>query len=124
MLQIFVVGYLAYRNSVRAKQKGVSGWLWAVATVMAFFSALFIGCLFVVFNFCTDSVNVDLLSSTDPAIRQAVSEQLRDVLSTNWLHVLTIQVFGIGGYLLVRYILERKPDKKEPEIHWMDKLGN
>lgn len=124
MVQIFVVGYLAYNNSVRAKTKGVSALIWALATVLAFFSALIIGCLFVVFNFCADTVNVDLLSSTDPATRKVVSEQLRDVLSHNWLHMTTIHLFGFGGYLLVRYVLEKKPNKKEPEVHWMDKLGN
>jgi hypothetical protein len=37
--------------------------------------------------------------------------------------VATIEIFGIGGYLLIRYILDKKPGKKEPEAHWMDKLG-
>jgi hypothetical protein len=39
------------------------------------------------------------------------------------LHMVTIELFGIGGYLLIRYLLERKPGKKEPEVHWMDKMG-
>lgn len=123
MFRIIVLGYLAYRNSIRARQKGLNGWLWAAATVIAFFSALCIGCLIVVFYFCADSINIDMLSSPDASIRAAASEQAIAVLNDNALHLLTIEMFGLGGYLLIRYILDKKPNKKEPEVHWTDKLG-
>jgi hypothetical protein len=41
---------------------------------------------------------------------------LEHVIATNPLHSTTIIMFGIGGYLLVRYILERKPGKKQEEV--------
>jgi hypothetical protein len=79
--------------------------------------------MIVVFNFCADKVNLDLLASTDPETRAMVTKQLADALNSNPLHSFTIELFGIGGYLLIRYILDRKPEKKQPEVHWTDRLG-
>jgi hypothetical protein len=123
MFVLILLVYLAFRNSVRAKLKGLNGWLWAGTTVISFVASLFIGCAVVIYNFCADSVNLDQLSSIDPAVRLAASKQLEEVLNNNPLHAITIELFGIGGYLLIRYILDKKPNKKEAEIHWMDKLG-
>lgn len=123
MFVIILLVYLAFRNSARAKAKGLNGILWAGITVLSFFTTLFIGCMIVVFNFCADKVNLDLLASTDPETRAMVTKQLADALNSNPLHSLTIELFGIGGYLLIRYILDRKPEKKQPEVHWTDRLG-
>jgi hypothetical protein len=123
MFEIILLVYLAFRNSVRAKTKGLSGWFWASMTIISFLSTLFIGCLVVVFNFCADAVNLDQLSSTDIAVRTAASKQLVEVLNANPLHVITIELFGLGGYLLVRYILDKKPNKIQHEVHWTDRLG-
>lgn len=123
MFEIVLLGYLSYRNSVKAKIKGQNPVLWAFITVGAYLVALITGGMFVIFNFCKDAVNLNAFSSLDPKARQMASDQLMQALSGNTLHLLTIELFGIGGYLLVRYILDRKPDKKEPEVHWMDKMG-
>jgi len=123
MFEIILLAYLSFRNSVRARLKGLNGWFWGGITVVSFLAALFLGCLIVVFNFCAKSINLDQLSSQDPKIRAIASKQLVEVLNANPLHVLTIEIFGIGGYLLIRYILEKKPNKKQPDVHWMDRLG-
>lgn len=123
MYRILILGYLSYRNSVRAKQKGLNQWVWAMLTVAAFFSALVVGCFVVVLYFAADSTTFAMLQSTDEEVRNAASQQILEVLGNSPLQLITIDIFGFGGYLLIRYILERKPDKKEPEIHWMDKLG-
>ncbi len=123
MFELLLLVYLAFRNSARAKLKGLNGWLWAGITVMSFIGTLFIGCLVVVLNFCSDSVNLDQFSSTDPKIRAIASSQLMDAMNANPLHSFTIELFGIGGYLIVRYILDKRPDKKQPEVHWTDRLG-
>ena len=117
MFEIILLTYLSFRNSVRARIKGLNVWFWGVV------SALCVGCMVVVFNFLDDTVNINDLSSTDLEVRSKVTKQLVEALNANPLHVLTIELFGIGGYLLIRYILEKKPNKKEPEIHWMDRLG-
>lgn len=123
MFEIILLAYLTFRNSMRAKLKGLNPILWGFLTVVSFLSALFIGCLVVVLAFCADVIDVNSLSSKDPEVRAAVSKQLVDTLNANPLHVLTIELFAIGGYLLIRYILDNKPDKKTPEIHWSDRLG-
>ncbi len=123
MFEILLLVYLSFRNSARAKLKGLNGFLWAGITAVAFLFTFMIGSLIVVFNFCADSVNIEAFSSVDPKVRATASKQLMEALSNNPLHLFTIELFGIGGYLLIRYILERKPNKKQPEIHWMDKLG-
>lgn len=123
MFQLFLLIYLAYRNGVRAKLKGLNNWLWGIVTAITFLSTFTIGFMIVVFNFCADYIDIDSFASPDPKVRSAVTMQLVELINNNPLHVFTIELFGIGGYLLIRYILEKKPDKKEPEIHWMDKLG-
>jgi hypothetical protein len=122
-LMIFLLGYLAFSNSVRAKLKGLNGLLWGFITVVAFFTAMFIGYFFVIFNFCTDLMDMKVMSSDDKEARIALTEQLQAIISANPLHVMTIEAFAFGGYLLVRYILEKKPGKKQTEVHWMDRLG-
>ncbi len=37
---------------------------------------------------------------------------------------LTILLFAFGGYLFIRYLIDRKPEKKQPEVHWMDRMNN
>lgn len=123
-LDVILMIYLSYRNSVRARVKGLNGWLWAGVTTLSFNFALLLGTGIVVFNFCADRVNMDLLGSPDPKVRTAVTMQLAKIVSHNPLHVTTIWLFGIGGYLAIRYMLERKPNLRKQEIHWMDKLNN
>jgi hypothetical protein len=68
----------------------------------------------VVFGFCADKINMAAMSSTDPKVKAALSAQLVQMLSENPLHVITIELFAVGGYLLVRYVLEKKPEPKAP----------
>ncbi len=124
MFEIILLSYLAYRNSVRAKLKGANGFVWGAITVVSFLITLTIGGVFVILNFCANSINIEQFSSTDAKVRMAASQQMMAMLNDNPLHLITIELFGIGGYMLIRYILDRKPNKKEPEVHWMDKMGN
>jgi len=123
MFEIILLTYLTFRNSMRAKLKGLNPVLWGGLTVIAFLSALFIGFAIVVFGFCADIVDINALSSKDPEVRTAITQQIVEVVNNNPLHILTIELFAIGGYLLIRYLLDNKPDKKTPEIHWTDRLG-
>jgi len=123
MFELILLVYLAFRNGVRAKLKGRNPVLWGFITAGAFFSAMVIGFMLVVSWFCKDVIDLNSLPSLDPKAQEVAMQQLLLALSRNQLHLLTIELFGIGGYLLIRFILERKPDKKEPEIHWMDRMG-
>ena len=100
MFEIILMVYLSYRNSVRAKLKGLSPMLWGSVTAAAFLGALIFGGLIVIFNFCGDIINRAQLGSMDPQARNQASQQLYQALSANPLHLLTIELFGIGGYWL------------------------
>ena len=124
MFELLLLGYLTYRNAMRAKLKDQNPVTWGLVTVLAYFAAMMIGAMVVIGFFCRDVINLNSFSSLDVKSRNAVTQQLQQVISTNPLHMLTIEPFSIGGYLLVRYFLDRKPNKKGPEVHWMDKLGH
>ena len=123
MFELILLVYLAYRNSVKAKLKGQNPVFWGFITVLAYLSAMVIGLMIVIYWFCKDALDVNAFSSLDVKTREVAAQRLVLALSGNQLHILTVELFGVGGYLLVRYILDKKPDKKEPEIHWMDKMG-
>ena len=123
MFDLLLMAFLSYRNGVRAKVKGQNPFLWGFVTFFAYMAAMFIGVIIVILNFCKGSINLDQFSSMDLKSRNAASQQLLQIFAANPLHLVTIELFGVGGYLLVRYILDKKPGKKEPEVHWMDKLG-
>ena len=122
MFDIILIGYLAYRNGVKAKNKGQHAIAWGIATAVAYILFMLVGFFFVILNFCKDSINLEQLSLMDKKAQQAAAQQLIQIFAANPLHTITIELFGIGGFLLIRYILDRKPDKQEPEVHWMDKM--
>lgn len=121
-MEIVLLAYLTFRNGVRARQKGLNAVLWGGLTVLSYFMAFAVGVGVVIRNFM-EGVNMALITSPDPKVRLEAQKQFQELYASNPLNVLTTVGFGIGGYLLIRFILEKKPNKKQPEIHWMDKLG-
>ena len=123
---IFFLVVLGYRNSVKAKQKGQNGVLWGVITVISYIIFEAVGLYVVIALFCRDVVDLGMLSRASgnfDAVSKQFNEQVASALMANPLREFTVILFGLGGYLFVRYLISRKPDKKEPEIHWMDKMG-
>jgi len=123
MLQLIMAGLLAWNNSLRAKRKELNPLLWAVYTVIAFFVSFIIGSLFVIFVFCRNVIDFNMMSSQDEQVRQQAAKMLENAILSNPLHSFTLVLFSFGGYLFVRYLIDRKPGKKIPEVHWMDKMG-
>ncbi len=123
MLQLIMAGLLAWNNSLRAKRKELNPVLWAVYTVIAFFVSFIIGSLFVIFVFCRNVIDFNMMSSQDEKVRQQAAKMLENAILSNPLHSFTLVLFSFGGYLFVRYLIDRKPGKKVPEVHWMDKMG-
>lgn|SRR5690349_10889186 len=121
MFEIILLTYLSYRNGMRAKVKGLNTMVWTGLTACAYLAALMMGTFVVISFFCRD-ISMEELSSLDYQKRMAVSKQLEQIIATNPLHSTTIMMFGIGGYLLIRYILERKPGKKEEELAQPDSV--
>ena len=123
---ILILCLLGYRNSAKAKLKGQNGLLWGVITVISYIIAEGIGLYLVIALFCLDVVDMSILSKANgnfDAVSKQFNAQVNQALMANPLRELTVFLFGLGGYLFVRYLIDRKPDKKEPEIHWMDKMG-
>lgn len=123
---IILLFFLGYRNSVRAKLKGQSGILWAFLTIVSYLISQTIGLLIVISLFCRDVVDMSVFSNNTKnfqEISRQFNQQVAKALSDNPLRDITVFLFGLGGYLLIRFILDRKPNKKEPEVHWMDKMG-
>ena len=124
IFDLALFGYLAYKNGVRAKLKAQNVPMWVIVTLVSMFAAYFIGFVFVAFTFCLGGVSVQQLNTVDIKTRQELAMQIAQTFSNNPLHLLTVQLFGLGGYFLNRYLLERMPDKKEPDVHWMDKMND
>jgi hypothetical protein len=122
MLQLFFLAILAWNNSIRAKRKELSPTAWAIYTVIAYFSCFVIGTMVVVFGFCRKAIDFNMMSSPDEKVREEATKMLVNVILSNPLHSATLVAFGFGGYVLVRYMIDSKPDKKLP-VHWMDEMG-
>jgi hypothetical protein len=121
---VLLLAVLTWRNSVLAKQKEQNAFLWGVYTIVAFFAAMFLGLLVVVICFCRDVVDLSKVNMVDEKSKNVLAHQLERYITDNPLQMITVYIFAFGGYLLVRYLLERKPGKKEPEVHWMDRMND
>ena len=124
MLDLLIIGYLSYRNGLRAKTKGLSAMKWGMLSFGATFCALFFGMYFVIVVLCKDSINLAQYTTFSYKESLDLANKVNQVFTTYPLKMVTYEMIGFGGYLFVRYLLDRKPEKKEPEVHWMDKLGN
>ena len=110
LFTLILLIYLSYRNALKAKTKGLNAVLWGFITFTAVFIAEMIGAFIVVFYFLRNVINIDKLA-TDPSYKDVAMEQLKSAFISNPLHPTTIIVMGFGGYLLVRYILDKKPSQ-------------
>ena len=93
---IFCV-YLSYRNALLAKRKGRNTVAWVLITLLAFFIGSAIGVAIVLSLFYNGPIDM---------------EALQQFWLDNPLRELTSIFAGIGGYMLVKYFLDRMPDKK------------
>ncbi len=114
--------YLAYRNGVRAKAKGQNPLLFAIATIAGILFCMVVGGSFVAFSFCNDAIKLDWLTSFDREQRLAAAHQLQQALTGDIFHLITIQLIAMSGYFIIRYLLEKEEDKKQPKINWLNKI--
>ncbi|MEO6831605.1 MAG: hypothetical protein ABI378_04860 [Chitinophagaceae bacterium] len=102
MLILFLLGILIYSNIRIAKKKGLNPLLWGVITFIAFFlSYALLGSIYIAAIY------------KGPVTRDA----LEVYLTKEPMAVLILTTIGVGGVLLVRYILEKKknPTDNSPE---------
>lgn len=86
-------------NARLARKKGLTQGKWIWRTIAAMFGGIFLGSLMVAVSYKGPA---DMVS-------------LEKYLSVNPLKEITIFMLMIGGGLLVRYILEKKPDATSQE---------
>lgn len=90
MLEILALIFLCKKNGALATKKGLKPGTWKLYTVLAWFVGEIAGVLFALATFAEQNLVVAVLVGLMSAV---------------------------GGYLLVRYILEKKPDAIEDEIN-------
>ena len=100
MLEIFLSIFLAYRNAQLAKRKGQNTVVWVIITLAAFFLTYLVA----------GAVYIAMLYNgpLDP-------KSLTEYMASHPFIMITLMFFGIGGYLIVRYILERMKDVQSSE---------
>jgi len=89
---IFFIAF-AYFNSKLARRKGLPSGRWGLFTVLAMLGGILIGSMVI---YSTYRGPVDFNS-------------VQSFLMQNPLKVFTVYALEIGGALLIRYIIERKP---------------
>ncbi|MBK8710580.1 MAG: hypothetical protein IPL97_01660 [Niastella sp.] len=95
MLELIALYFLARYNGNTASRKGLKPGTWKIYTVVAWFSAEIIGFMLV--------INV-------LALKDLVSLMLIGLAS------------GFGGFLLIKFILDKKPDMYDDDIENIGKL--
>jgi hypothetical protein len=97
MVEIPLCIYFGYKINQLARQKDQNGVMWVVLTVFCFFLAYMFGMLLMMSLFYKGGNDVESLVK----------------FFANPVRMLTLYLSGTGGYLMVRYILERRPDKAD-----------
>jgi hypothetical protein len=115
VLVIFLIVYMAYRNGLIAKLKGKNQVLWVLLTLVAFWMFASLGG-FIVLQIL---ISTGQINANDYKAASETADKLNDLLTpfliSNPIHIITIMAFGMGGYLLVRYILEKMPNINIPK---------
>lgn len=100
MLELLLILFCAYSNAQLAKRKGQNTVLWGFITIVSFMVTYVVG----------GSIMVMMMykGPLDPSA-------LRDYIFDHPLMVITIMFMGLGGYLLVRYFLEKMPGNSKDD---------
>lgn len=107
---IILLIFLAFRNGMRAREKGVSAPLWGFLTVVFFSMGLFIGFFISFLAIFRGQFNMIRMQRDQAKYSQELAMQFSQALLNNPVHSFAIMMCGLGGYLLVRYILNKKQD--------------
>ena len=104
MLDVFIIALMAAYNARLAKRAGQNGLLWGFLTVLSFVVVeVFAGTILLISKY-----KGPIADLTNP-------ETMQKFVQGNMLMYWTMLAFGIGGGLLIRFILERmlknKPQK-------------
>lgn len=102
MFLLLLIGYLIYRNAQLANAKDKNMFLWGLLTFIAIFITEGIGMVIIMLGYYPE-----FAAMQDPGKSQQVARSISEAISNNMLQSSFIMFCGVGGYLLIRYILER-----------------
>lgn len=104
---LLILAYLTYNNALRARAFGLNSLRWSVATLMLFLLGIFLGSM--VLGIILMSKNPQLYQLSLQGKQLEVNNFLMDAFKqNNFLYSTLIFSGGFGGYLLVRFLIERK----------------
>ena len=107
---------------MRAKQKDLNPILWGALTVVSYLIASFIGIIIVFMSILKDAhLDLNKIQAKDPKYSQDLAQQVAQAMEVNPIHSITILVFGLGGYLFIRFLIGKKPEKKKKLDLWPDR---
>lgn len=102
-MEIFLLVYLCVNIAFRARARGLKPLPWVLRTVLAAFAGMLIAWFVVFYNW------MKTYGST-PKDVERIQEMVKsgELMPNEW-NLLFIYVLAIGGYLLVRYRLDKHP---------------
>jgi len=110
LLYLILIGFLASKIRNLARRKGLNAFLWVVLMLIAWLFAGSIGSLFGM-----SYLGIDIMSIKQ--VKDLTALPVNDQL----ILLLFNLFFAFGGFLLIQYILEKKPDL--PEKKDIDAIG-
>ena len=106
--------FFTYRNVVRAKLKGANPFLWGFLTILLFSAGAFLGTLVSFIAVFKNNLDWVRLEKDQVKYSQELAVDFNQAMIGNPIHSITIMLFALGGYLLVRYILSNMKDIELP----------
>ena len=111
--------YLTFKNSTDAKLKDLNPYLYGVLTVVMFLIGEFIGFAVVILVFLRGEIDF-VKAQADNNYREQAAQQIAQSFASNPLNYATMLLIAFGGYLIVRFMIERVPEKKKNLDLWPD----
>ena len=101
-IEIIVLVFLCRKNGQLAMQKGLKPNSWKLYTVLAWIGAEFTGCILALVVM----------------VKPVPGFDVRNMAQSDIFAISAIAFFSaFGGYLLIRYILEKKPDAFDKNVN-------
>jgi hypothetical protein len=115
MFELLIAILLGINNGSRARMKGQNPGLWIFITVICMIITEVMGMFIVLLFFNHGVVDLHALSRANPSSMDQFTQQVADLFYNDVSHSAFILLCSFGGYLLIRYILERMPDKTKDD---------
>lgn len=114
MFDLLIAILLGINNGARARIKGQRGGLWIFITVICMLIGEMIGGIIILIFFNNGAIDFNAASSGKETMDE-LSRQIANLYGTP-MHSILVLLCGFGGYLLIRYILERMPNKTDDNV--------